>query len=71
MTKRLDATATTTSSSTVPSNDQLSNQLTEIFKEKQALQLRTQQLDRMVEGFPYESMSQSVFDLGGRNSSTN
>lgn len=47
MTKRLDASANVPSTT----DDLLSNQLSEIFKEKQALQLRAQELERMVENF--------------------
>ena len=67
MTKRLDDTGTS-SPSTVSStsNDPLSTQLTEIFKERQALQLRTQELERMVQKkeFPCERLNHSSFDLG-------
>lgn len=48
MTQRLDTSAIPSTTST-PSNDPLSSQLTEICKEKQVLQLRAQELEKMVE----------------------
>jgi hypothetical protein len=48
MTKRLDTPPIIPSQ---PQNDPLSNKLMEILKERHALQLRTQELERMVKQF--------------------
>lgn len=52
MTKRLD-TPTTSSTASPSSDDPLSSKLNEICKERQALQLRTQELEKMVEEWIY------------------
>ncbi len=48
MTKRFDTPPIIASQ---PQNDPLSNKLMEILKERHALQLRTQELERMVKQF--------------------